>query len=292
MHDPRRLLTFRAVVAAGSFSAAARALSLTQPAVSQQVAALEREVGAQLLDRGTGGARSPQPTEAGRLLLAHADALAERLAQADAQMAELRQEEEVLRIGAFASALGVLVPRAVAAMGGVRVNALQGREAEVRAGVASGALHVGVAFDDADAPVADDPGVERHEILIEPFAALVGPGHPLAGRQSVRLAELAGDTWTAPSTTGLVVRACAAAGFEPDVAYVARDPLAIQGLVAGGLAVTLTPSLLAGDLQGVRVIPLRGAPPRRTVFALTPRVGPRPVATAFVEALRASARPR
>src|SRR6476646_6040657 len=111
MHDPRRLLTLRAVVAAGSFSAAARALSLTQPAVSQQVAALEREVGARLLDRGAGG---PVPTEAGALLLAHADALAERLGLADAQMAELARAEDPLRLGAFPSALAVLVPRAIA----------------------------------------------------------------------------------------------------------------------------------------------------------------------------------
>ena len=85
MLEPRRLLTFREVAHRGSFSRAADALALTQPAVSQQVAALERQIGVRLLDRGPGG---PAPTEAGALLLAHADAIAERLAQADAQLAE------------------------------------------------------------------------------------------------------------------------------------------------------------------------------------------------------------
>ena len=71
--DPRRLLTFREVARLGSFSRAGDALALTQPAVSQQVSALERQLGVRLLDRGPGG---PTPTEAGALLLAHADAVA------------------------------------------------------------------------------------------------------------------------------------------------------------------------------------------------------------------------
>src|SRR5919109_554096 len=150
MLDPRRLLTFREVARRGSFSRAAEALALTQPAVSQQVAALEREVGTELLRRGPGG---PALTETGELLLAHADALSDRLRAADAQ-----------------------------------------------------------------------------------------------------LAALAEDTWTAPSREHLVRRACVAAGFEPRIDYVTRDPLAIGGLISAGLAVSLTPRLLAGRLEGVHTI--------------------------------------
>src|SRR5215207_11167143 len=84
--DPRRLLTFREVAHRGSFSRAADALALTQPAVSQQLAALERQLGTRLLDRGPGGVA---PTEAGIVLLAHADALADRLALAGSQLGEL-----------------------------------------------------------------------------------------------------------------------------------------------------------------------------------------------------------
>src|SRR5215211_1772288 len=111
--DPRRVLTFRAVAHERSFSAAARALALTQPAVSQQVAALEKEVGAQLIDRRPGGM---ELTRAGAVLLTHADALAERLELAAAQLSELAGPGR-LRIGAFSSALAALVPRAVARLG-------------------------------------------------------------------------------------------------------------------------------------------------------------------------------
>ena len=86
-------------------------------------------------------------------------------------------------------------------------------------------------------------------------------------------------------------RACVAAGFEPRIDYVTRDPLAIGGLVRAGLSVTITPRLLAGHLEGVHTIALSGAPSRR-LYALTPEVGARPRALRFVEALRAVAKER
>src|SRR3954466_5603080 len=116
--DPRRVLTFRAVAHERSFSRAARALALTQPAVSQQVAALEKELGAKLLAREPGGLKL---TPAGETLLQHADAIAERLSLAGTQLAELADGERMrLRIGAFPSALALFDPqvgRAPAAAG-------------------------------------------------------------------------------------------------------------------------------------------------------------------------------
>src|SRR5215203_501568 len=111
MLDARRLLTFRAVAHAGSFSRAAESLALSQPAVSQQVAALERAVGTPLLQRGRGGAL---PTPAGRLLLEHADAVAARLDLADVQLtAVVAGARRTLRLGAFPSALASVVPEAI-----------------------------------------------------------------------------------------------------------------------------------------------------------------------------------
>ena len=155
MLDPRRLLTFRAVARAGSFSAAARELSLTQPAVSQQVAALERELGARLLHRGPGGLTL---TEAGTVALDHADAVAERLALADAQFAELGDDRGALRVGGFPSALATLVPAAIASVVPQRVEAVEGTVEELAAWVADGSLHVAVLFQDAAAPGARAPG--------------------------------------------------------------------------------------------------------------------------------------
>src|SRR3712207_4984339 len=109
--DPRRLLTFREVARQRSFSRAAEELSLTQSAVSQQIAALERQIGLQLIHRGRG---AMQLTAAGETLLGHASALAERVELAANQLGGLASEEaRELRVGAFPSALATLLPAAV-----------------------------------------------------------------------------------------------------------------------------------------------------------------------------------
>src|SRR4051812_36666392 len=220
MLDPRRLLTFRAVARAGSFSAAARELSLTQPAVSQQVAALERELGARLVHRGPGGLTL---TDAGALALEHADALAERLAIADAQLAELGNEEGKLRVGAFPSALATLVPAAIERLVPRRVSAVEGTMDELPARVADGSLHVALCSQDAGAPPREPPGLRRHDIMVEPFEAIVGAGHRLAKRKTIRLPELEHEPWTVASMSGILVGACRAAGFEPDVRFLTSD---------------------------------------------------------------------
>jgi DNA-binding transcriptional LysR family regulator len=289
--DPRRLLTFRAVAHARSFSRAAEALALTQPAVSQQIAALERQLGTRLLDRGPGGAAGIGLTEAGAVLLAHADAIADRLGLAARQLAERRAGDRArLRVGAFSSAVGALVPPAVARLReadpGLVVDAVEGGSEGLAERIARGELHVAVCFQDAAAPRRAHDGAVRHDLAGEPLHAALATGHPLAGRARIALSELAGETWTAPSRTGLVRRACVAAGFEPEISFVTLDPLAIRGVVASGLAVTLVPELLAGQLTDVAVVPLSGPPPRRDLYALTPAAGARATATAFVAAVR------
>jgi DNA-binding transcriptional LysR family regulator len=291
MLDPRRMLTFREVAARRSFSRAAEELSLTQSAVSQQVAALERQLGTRLLHRGRGGLRL---TAAGAQLLDHAEALAERLRLADAQLAELAAEERrELRIGAFPSALATIVPAALARLAvrhsDVEVAVHEGRLADLLAGVRDGSLHLALAFQPADAPRREHESLRRRDLLREPLVAVLPPRHRLARRSRLRLRELAGETWTAPSREGLVVGACRAAGFEPRLAMLASDPLAIRAVVEAGLAVTLTPALLAGQLHGVRTVPLAGDPPRRVVYAVTPATALRPIDTAILEDLAAVA---
>jgi DNA-binding transcriptional LysR family regulator len=285
--DPRRLLTFREVARQGSFSRAGEALALTQPAVSQQVAALEKQLGVRLLDRGPGG---PKPTEAGALLLAHADAVADRLSQAGAQVAELAAaERETLRVGSFPSALATLIPEAIvrlrARMPDVQVEATEASGDELGAMVAAGQLHAAVCFQDAEQPPRRPDGTERHELGHEAMLAVMAEDHPLASRERVRVADLADETWTAPSRDALLYRTCVAAGFEPRISFVTRDVLAARGLVASGLAVTLMPELLASGLPGIAMLPLEGLQPFRALYALTPAAGARPAAQAFLEAV-------
>jgi DNA-binding transcriptional LysR family regulator len=283
--DPRRVLTFRAVARERSFSAAARSLALTQPAVSQQVSALEKEVGTRLLDREPGGLRL---TRAGELLLEHADAFADRLALAERQLAELGQQERTrLRIGGFPSALATLVPKAVVRMaargetrGGVgpgssEVLVVEGDTVTLAERVRSGELHLAVGFQDAAQPRREHDGTERRDLAREPFLVALCPGHPLATRETIPLAALADEPWVAPSGEGVIARSCAAAGFEMRLVMISRDPLANRALIAQGLAVTLVPRMLGAEFEGVELRPLEGGGPERDVYAILPPGGGR-----------------
>jgi DNA-binding transcriptional LysR family regulator len=289
--DSRRVLTFRAVAHRRSFSRAAEDLALTQPAVSQQVAALERELGTRLLDRRPGGL---QLTHAGEVMLEHADSIAERLQLAGVQLAELAKEERVrLRIGAFPTALSGFVPAAVhrlrARSPELKVTVEEGLSDHLPLRVQSGELHVAVVFQDAARPRREHPGLERRDLLRERFVVALPPDHPLAARDAVRLADLADDDWTSVSTDGMTVRACRAAGFEPRLVSITRDQLAITGLIARGLAVTIAPERISEGFERVALRPIDGDAPERDVFALLPPGGRHPLAEAAVAALVAIA---
>jgi molybdate transport repressor ModE-like protein len=288
--DPRRVLTFRAVAHQRSFSRAARELALSQPAVSNQVAALEREIGARLLEREPGGLTL---TREGEILLEHADAIAERFQLADSQLAASATGRRArLRIGAFPTALAGFVPAAIAR---VRLRypetriAVDEGTADLPARVRSGELHLALAFQDTTRPRHEPPGVERRDLFRERFMVALAPDHPLADRSEVHLADLSGDDWTAALTDGLIVGACRAAGFEPNLVSITHDQLAIRALIARGLAVTLAPELLAEAFQELALRPIAGTGPTRDVYALLPPGGRHPLVRPTLDAFDAIA---
>jgi DNA-binding transcriptional LysR family regulator len=287
MLDPRRVLTFREVARLGSFSRAAEEMSLTQPAVSQQILSLERQLGIRLIERGRGGLAL---TEAGALLLRHADAVSGRLhlagEQLDALVAEQRRR---LAIGAFPSAIATIVPevlvRMKAAEPDLEISVSEGTLEELVAAVRDGTLHLAVLFQDAAAPRREHEDLERQDLFEEPLVAALPPRHPLARRRTIDLERLASDPWTAPSRNGLVHRTCVAAGFEPNIAFLTRDVLAFRELVASGLAVTLTGRLLAGRLGGIATPAVRGDPARRRIYAVRPSTDSHPLTDRLVAEL-------
>lgn len=297
--DPRRVLTFRAVAHQRSFSRAARELALSQPSVSNQVAALEREIGVRLLERGPGGLRL---TREGEILLEHADAIAERFQLADEQLATAARRHRVrLRIGAFPTALAVVVPEAIARVRArypeTRVAVAEGTE-DLPARVRSGELHLAVDFQDTAERRREPPGLERRDLFFEQFRVALAPDHRLAERPEVRLIDLADEDWTAAVPDGLIVRACRAAGFEPNLISLTSDQLAIRGLIRRGLAVTLVPELLAEPFEDLALRPIARGGPSRDVYALLPPGGRHPLVAPTLDALsttaaqlRASSRP-
>ncbi|GAA0585892.1 LysR family transcriptional regulator [Kribbella sandramycini] len=278
--DPRRLLIFRTVARSGSLSAAAAELGWTQPAVGQHMQRLEREAGVPLLLRS---ARGITLTEAGTALLVHADAVAARLAAADAEL----QDFAALRTGsvqlvAFPSAAAVLVPPALAKLTpALDVRLTEAEPPEAVAQVLAGTADVGIVFG-----YADDPPLPTELVCLplasDPLRAVVPLDHRLARRRRpIDLAELADERWIAgcPRCEANLRRLTTAAGFMPDIRHRTDDYVVVQRLVAESLAVTLLPqlALTAAPAPTVRAVPVRTEPRsialvHRVEHALTPGV--------------------
>jgi DNA-binding transcriptional LysR family regulator len=277
MLDVKRLRVLKAVADHGSFSAAAESLAYTQSAVSQSIAALERETGTSLLDRSPRGVRT---TPAGEALVRHADAILCRLAEAEAELeaiAGLRAGR--VRLATFPSAAATLVPAAVAEFErrhpGVDVQIGMAEPLEAVAEMRAGEHDVALSIDGA--PGEED--LDRTHLLDDPMYVVLPKDHPLVGRARVRLSDLAEERWMLGSTGTcpdrlVFIAACHKAGFEPDVQFQTDDYNAIQGFVAAGAGPALIPDLALVNLRDdVVVRSLTGQPPTRRIFAVTTPTG-------------------
>jgi DNA-binding transcriptional LysR family regulator len=235
MLDVRRMRVLREVAIRGSFSAAAEALSFTQSAVSQQIAALEREAGTTLVQRSARGVRL---TDAGEAVVRHAEAIMARLAEAEAELeaiAGLRGGR--LRLAAFESAGSTLMPLAIAAFRelhpAVELSMSLVEPEDSVPMLRSGELDVAIVFESAAVPDVD--GIDRLHLLEDPMYLALPREHPLAHRRRVRLEDLAGEAWVAGAAdcecNRLLSRACAMAGYQPRIAFeTERDDIVVRDL--------------------------------------------------------------
>jgi DNA-binding transcriptional LysR family regulator len=286
--DPRRVLTFRVVAHERSFSRAAEQLSLSQPSVSHQVAQLETEVGLRLLDRGRGGLRL---TDAGTVLLEHADYVAWRLEMADTQISALAQERrDQVRLGAFPTALTAFVPAAIGRLRSADPSASVLLSEVTPSGLKprflGGEFDLAIAYQEAEAERHELEGAERVDLLEETFLVGMPRSHRLAkATGSVSLIDFADDDWVMPSRDGFLVQACRDAGFTPRIVSITQDPIAMRGLISRGLGVGWVPSLLAEDFGDAVMRPIDGPMRRRTIYALLPPGDRHPLATKVLDAL-------
>jgi molybdate transport repressor ModE-like protein len=291
--DVRRLRILREVARRGSLAAAADALAYTPSAVSQQVSALEREVGVPLLERR---ARGVVMTEAGHVLVAHAEDILARLDEAEAALADLAEVRRGrLRIASFATASATVLPLAVdrfrAKHPDVELTVAQASPREGVSGLRAGRLDLAVTVDLPEVP-AD--GVVVTHLFDDPFRLALPRGHALADAPEVRLEDLAQETWVsvpeAMSGGEALVRACEAAGYRPRVAFESEDYRAIVELVRAGVGAALLPDLAHAPRDAVVLRSLGEDGPRRAIQAAT-RMPPfrSPAATAMLEILLALA---
>ncbi|WP_406372008.1 LysR family transcriptional regulator [Streptomyces sp. NBC_00647] len=296
--DLRRLAVLRELRRRGSLARTAQALHLTPSAVSQQIAALARELGAPMTERAGRGVRL---TGQAQLLLAHADLIAAQLERARADLAAYDGGGRgSVTIGCFSSGILGLLPDALTALAErlphVRIDVVEAQPPDLFTALDAGQLDLAVAVDFAAAPPHTDRRYHRVDVLRDVLDLAVPAGHRLADRERVALRELATEPWIvgdARSCCGAVTRSvCAAAGFTPDIRHAVDDWGALAALVEAGRGVALIPRLVR-PLYAHRRLALpamRGTPPSRNVFAAV-RAGAEsdPVLTAVLDQLRSTA---
>ncbi len=299
MDDLRLLRVLREVALRGSFSAAADVLGYTQPAVSQQIARLEKQTGVRLLHRD---ARTVRLTPAGEVLVRRAGRILEEVAAAEAELGEVAaQARGRLRVAAFSTAAGTIVPQAVARFRArrpavdVRLSVIDPPQSIPA--VRHGDLEIAITEEAGFSGEVDTSGLRQELLLDDPLFAALPASHPLARHPTVALADLAGEDWMIVQGTdycgdGNVVRdACRAAGFEPRALQSAHDYFAILGLVASGMGVALVPGLaLVTVRDDVAIRPLAGTVPRRRIGAVTAHEEPAGAVATMLECLREAAR--
>ncbi len=293
--DVQRLRAFALVLDLGSISAAASVLGYTQSAVSQQLAALEREVGTALVDRSQ---RPLRATSAGATLRPHVQRVLAALGGADAAVEDLRGGTPRLRLAAFPSALSSFVPAAVRDLRRahpqlvVQVLQLETHEAVER--LRGGDADLAVVHHMPGAAVPETADLERRRLLVDHLYVVMPEGHRLARRDAVSVADLEAEPLILPRRDtpagrfrSIVEHLCAQAGFAPRVAYELDDLPAVQAFVAAGIGVVPMHGLtLATVPPGVTTRPLAERPAgSRAIEALAPAAARTPVADDLLERL-------
>jgi DNA-binding transcriptional LysR family regulator len=310
MLDVARLRVLVAVARYGSVTAAARELNYAQPSVSHHLARLEAETGIKLIQRAGRGIRL---TDAGRLL---AERSAEVIGRLDAAENELAAYSGLragrLRLAAFPSALGTIVPAAASMLRGhqpgVDLRLTEAEPPEALRMLRAGYVDVAVVFRYARDGLEDedlnygfndtdgDDGVDlseglRERLLLSEPVHLVVSAH--GSEPAVAdLAKYARRRWIAgcDRCRANLLRECSLAGFTPKIAFTTDDYVAVQALVAADLGVSTLPALClrAARHPGVKTVPLTGA--RRYILAVRYGDPPDPPAiTLLMDILRSAA---
>jgi len=291
MLDVKRMRILKEVADRGSFSAAAESLSYTQSAVSQQIAALEREAGTQLVTRGSRGIKL---TESGEALVRHADAILTRLADAEAELeaiAGLRGGR--LRMAAFPTVGATLMPLAIATFRErhpeVELTVRQLEPEDSLPLLKCGDIDIALTIEPSE--LDESEGLDSTFLLDDPMFAVIPLDHPLARKSRVRLKDLANDAWIgttdACSCGALVRNQCIRMGFEPSITFESDDYAQIQGLIAAGVGVALIPTLALTTVRDDIVIRDLGsdAPVRQIAAATLPGAQRSPAARAMLDVL-------
>ncbi|MEU8773902.1 LysR family transcriptional regulator [Streptomyces sp. NPDC048606] len=292
--DLKKLRILRTLADRGTVTATAEALHMTPSAVSQALTNLARQVGVPLLEAQ---GRRVRLTDAARLVLRHTETVFAQLERADAELAGyLAGEAGEVRVGAFSTAVPVLVVPAVAALRrshpGIEVRVRETEAAESWELLSTRDVDLALSLA-PHAPVGGDPRFTRVTLLEDPLDVALPPDHPLAAAPDLRLADLAAERWIYGGSgpwSEITRGACEAAGFVPQRAHTASGWTAILAMVEAGMGVALVPRMVSARASGVTVRVLdHDRPTRHVIAALRRGAESGPAVSRVLRALRTAA---
>lgn len=259
----------------GSFSGAAGALGYTQPAISRHVALLERETGTTLLERRPTGVRL---TDAGELLVRHADIIIARLRDAEEDLDDLLGlRAGKLRMSTLTSAAATIVPLAVVEfrkrLPEVELSVSMLEPSRLLPALRAGEVDLALCNDES---MLELPDVEAVLLFEEPMLVALPRHHRLANRSRLRLGELSEERWMLGTDHSCpdadrILRTCHAEGFDPQIAFHHDDYTAILGFVAAGIGVAPIPDMVARTASAdVRICTVLGVKLTRPIVAVMP----------------------
>ncbi|MEU7476806.1 LysR family transcriptional regulator [Lentzea sp. NPDC042327] len=279
---------FVAVADEGSFTKAAKALGVSQSAVSHAIAGLESDLRCELVLRGRAGVRL---TDAGRDVVVHARAIVTHAEQirltASAVVTGLRGTVRFATSQTFAGRLlPVLLEEFRTRFPSGEIVLREGTDQQIAAWLRSGAVDVGVV-------TLPKPDLVTTPLWRDELCAVLPAGHRLCGQTAVRAGQLAGEPLVLPvgGVEPLLRAVLLAEGAEPAVAYRIRDLHALLAMVSAGVGPTVLPmSLLPGGMSGVAVVPLTPALTRTVALGVRETARSTPAVSAFVRLVRELAR--
>lgn len=266
MLDPHRLGVFQSVMVTGSVQEAADNLRMTPSAVSQHIAALQRQTGLDLFDRV---GRGIVPTAAAEALMAQAETVLQQWHRLDDYVADLRDGRTGrLVLGYFPSAGSTLLPSIVRQIT-AEFPDLVVELVLTEVGARSTIPDIDVAMDHTEN--TRRPGYRKVPLTEDPYILAVHHEHPLARRRAVTLTDLKGEGWVSNDSFAnpghrIVLAACAAKGFTPRFTVQAQDHHSALGFVAAGVGITVLPRLAARIIpDGVVRVRITDPPVRQLV---------------------------
>lgn len=294
--DVGRLRVLVEVSRAGSIAAAARRMTYTPSAVSQQLSKLESELGARLVERSGAGVRL---TEVGAVLVRHGERVLGELREAEtAAAAAVGAEQRRIAIGTFATAGATLAPAALAALRGrypaAQLSLLDLEPPDGYGLVTSGDLDLLITHRYPGVPAVPTQGLARRPLLTDPLRIVLPATHPLAASapRKLRLTDLNAEHWISGSH-GVPNRLCldtlaARAGVVPQISYETADYALTLALVRVGLGISLVPAMVLGDDPGIHILDVAGSHPARQI-SIVHRKRPTALVAELISLLRQTA---